>query len=189
MGRKESMKHFLKTVFVWFFLFLIIYLGAGAYIGADLHVTLTSSKPSKESSSTHVFYKGVDFESEKEVKEIVKRESAGVYFPWVFSLPLEATVFVLAFCSGAFGGIIKIFKELSINKRKIAEMPVTYLLFFAGFLGLMVLGVSYLLPAALTASKNIPQPVAIVFLSILGGIFCENTMEWLEKQYKKIFNK
>lgn len=175
-----------KHIAVWFYFVLFIYIGTGAFIGADLHVTLTSKLPT-ESSLSQYKYKGVVFKSEEVVKEVVKRETVGKYFPWILDLPLTATVLLLAFCSAAFGGIIKIFREIAIDHKDILDIPITYLSFFAGSLGLMVLGVSYLLPAALTASKNTPRPIAIMFLSIFAGIFCENTMEWLEKQNKKLF--
>ena len=174
-------------IVVWVCLLLFIYAGAGTFIGADLNVKLTSSQITTGQSSSQYKYKGVTFKTKEDAIEVIKRESVGVYFPWIFILPLNLSIFILAFCSGSFGGVIKIFKEIALNNKEIAKIPVLYLMFFAGFIGLMVLGVSFLLPTALTASKSTPWPIAIMFLSIFGGLFCENTTTWLEKIYKKLF--
>ena len=187
MEKKPSMHHYCMTIYVWLSLLLFLYFGVGAYLGAYLHVSSTSSEPTIKHSSSRVIYQGVEFNSIEDVKEVLKREPVGIYFPWVFSLPFIATILILAFCSGAFGGIFRIFKELGIDKRNIAEIPVVYMSFCAGFTGLMVLGVSYLLPSMLTASKNTPWPISIMFLSIFGGFFPETTMKWLEKLSKKLF--
>lgn len=180
---------YLKEFLIWSYLLLFLYFGAGSYLGANLNCNVLANESPGWLDSSHVIYKGVDFKNAGELKEFLFGVSAVKYFPWVFYLPLDASVIVLAFCSGAFGGIIKIFKNLAIDKHSMLEIPVAYLPIFAGFLGLIVYLVSYILPTALTVTKNTPRPIAIMSFSIFAGLFCENTVKWLERQFEKIFQK
>lgn len=164
-----------------------LYVGIGGYLRADLDKEIIASSHNRSRETVTVLYKGVEFLNEQQVPELKKREGLGNFFPWIFYLPFIVAIFLTAICFGALGGVFRILKNIALDKSDITNLPVVTLPLVGGMLGLMILGIPYIRPAALTASKNTAQPIAILFLSFIGEVFSEKTVKWLEKQYDKLF--
>lgn len=119
------------------------------------------------------------FKSEEKVEQI---------FPWIKLLPSFAALALTAVSFGMLGGATRVVKELVINSTSLEIESVFKYSAFGFLIGIMILGVSYILPAALTQEADIQlDPSTLLFLCYFGGLFSLRFFTWIEGFFERIF--
>ncbi|QDU50247.1 hypothetical protein [Gimesia panareensis] len=162
-----------------------LYVGVGGMERVEL-IRLSKEAAQKPQKETHhgdeVFYNPESlnvFRMEEKVEQL---------FPWIKILPSFAALALTAVSFGMLGGATRVLKELVIDSISL-EFKSVYMYSAFGFLiGIMILGVSYILPAALTQQTDIQlDPSTLLFLCYFGGLFSLRFFKWIEGLFERIF--
>jgi hypothetical protein len=93
---------------------------------------------------------------------------------------------ITAISFGILGGIAnvlhKAIKGFPQTNQRLVFKPL-----FGAFIGLMVLGITYVLPAILTVNEDSVRPIALAFLCLYAGAFSNHVYVWLEEKIKTLF--
>jgi len=108
-------------------------------------------------------------------------------FPWFFNVPSIIGIFLTAMSFGLIGSIgrlvLQITKDkLTLDKAKIWSEPVLGI-----FIGIAVLGLSYVVPNLLVADAGTIRPVTLMFLTFFCGLYSQEFFEILSNFFSKFF--
>jgi hypothetical protein len=181
-------------------LYLILWALCGFYFGVSGVTNVQFYEELKEIPKDHYT---LQFDSTKALKPYTFRgklysslgsaeeaEIADKVLPvyrWLFSVS-DSTILVLSSCFlGAFGSIIRISIKMLIEKNLTAKMCL--LLPFFGFsVGFIVLCISYALPKYLTTNSDVNlNPISIMVISLLAGIYYDLFIKWLQGLATSLF--
>jgi len=177
----------MKIIAIIIWLLFGLYFGLGGLLKAELEEGINLLKLPLEDTKESVVYEGITFSSREALEMHLKIEKIILFFPWVYYLP---SIVVIVFTSGAFGalgGVTRIVKQLAIAKISISDIAVVSIPLFGFLIGILLLGIASVIPAALTASKVDIQPTTLLFICLFGGVYSEHVYKWLESQIKHIF--
>lgn len=107
-------------------------------------------------------------------------------FPWVSSLPVFFGFLIMALGFGAVGGVIAVLRRAASGEQSLENLYIT-LPMFGSLVGVLVLGMSYLLPAALVSAGGNLRPTSLLFLTLLGGVFSGQVIDWIESWMTDLF--
>jgi len=169
------------VVFIIILSFISSYIALYGWVGIDLNAAIEKSRatPTKEP----VIYKGINYESEDVVKIIMRYEIAEYIFPFIYKIPNPICLFFAAIAFGYLGGLIKVLYDI-IRINKGISCKTLCSLAMSSLSGLLILGISYVIPSALTASDITLRPLTLLFLCLFSGLFSEQTVSWLQKLYE-----
>lgn len=162
-----------------------VYLALAGWVGVEVDAALREKK-SSAADKIPVKVNGIEWESEDDFwkNEIVRR--ARLIFPWGSDLPKPVNLFLTAVSFGYLGGMMRVLYDLSFRNSEI-DNKTLYRLGLSSFSGLLILGLSYTLPSALTASDVSLKPITLLFLCLFAGLFSEQLLLWLQGQFEKMF--
>lgn len=163
-----------------------MYLAAAGWVIANLDTKISTETKKSNSTEEGVVYQGVSFANIYEARLAIEREKVTTIFQWVYGIPASLPLLMTALSFGFLGGISNvIYKaiggEVQTNQRVLLKP------FFGGFIGLMVLGITYVLPAVLMANGDSVRPISLAFLCLYAGAFSNHVYLWLEEKIKSIF--
>jgi hypothetical protein len=129
----------------------------------------------------------ITFKSAQDCLRFQRNAQMESLFPWISRIPALFGLILLGFGFGSLGGSMRALgEELFMNVRLTAlrafDLPV-----FGGLLGVLVLGVAYLIPAAVTINESALRPTALIFLAMVAGAFSFNVFSSVERQVAAIF--
>jgi len=109
------------------------------------------------------------------------------FYPWMGDLP-DLIILLLTCCAfSLIGSHILVLRTIS-SAKTISEFPGHPVMILSGFLiGLVVMGLSVLLPRVLVSEGGTIQPSTLLFLSLFGGIFSDKLYSKLAKYVDKLF--
>jgi hypothetical protein len=109
------------------------------------------------------------------------------FYPWMQDLP-DLIILLLTCCAfSLIGSHILLLRTIG-SKKTNSEFPGHVAAILSGFLiGLVVLGLSILLPRVLVSEGGTTQPYALMFLSLFGGIYSDALYNKLAKYVDKLF--
>jgi hypothetical protein len=108
-------------------------------------------------------------------------------FAWTYNLPASLPLFITAIAFGILGGIANVvYKAIGGEVQTTQRLVLKPL--FGGFIGLMILGISYVLPAVLTVNEDKVRPISLAFLCLYAGAFSNHVYLWLEDKIKSVFS-
>jgi len=109
------------------------------------------------------------------------------FYPWMNDLP-DLIILLLTCCAFSLVGSHILLLRTIANKKTSSEFPGHLAMIFSGFLiGLVVLGLSILLPRVLVSEGGTIQPSALMFLSLFGGMYSDALYSKLSKYVDKLF--
>lgn len=170
-----------------------LYFGIGGWAKMDLEQEkkVTNNKLLKNDQA--VIYQGISFKSYRDLQAALENEELieekvkiYKYFPWIFYLPSFVGFVITAGAFGALGGVTNILKQIAIDNVKLEDSKVMSTPIFGFLVGLLMLGISYVFPSALTFDKADVKPTSLLFLCMFGGIFSGHIYNWLENFIKSI---
>lgn len=127
-------------------------------------------------------YKGVNFRDTKELQRFIKQEKLEDFFPWISSMPIELVPMILSVSTAAFGGVAAVLSTIVRLKKAPWATPYVGQPLFGAAVGLMLFLLSFLIPSVLTTGDSPPRAESIAAISFFGGLFSNQTFQWIENQ-------
>ena len=167
-------------------LLVACYCAAAGWVNVEMAAALRENKASDISKP--IIFDEVQFVSEDALRRYQTARKANNWFPWMVDMPDPIALMITALAFGTVGGVTRVaFDAISnttpLNGRSFAILGLSSLM------GLLVLGVSFVIPAALTVSEATVRPVALLFFCLLGGIFYDHIFIWLKERIEKLFER
>jgi hypothetical protein len=163
---------------------IALYSAAAGWVNAELIAALKENRASEVSKP--VIFKDIQFVNEDALKRYQAASVEKEWFPWMLDLPEPVALLVTALSFGLLGGVVRTLFDSIKNNVPLSKSSFGILLLSA-LMGLLMLGASYVIPAALTISETNVRPVALLFLCLIGGVFYDHMFSWLKKQFEKVF--
>ncbi len=175
---------------------LVIWISFGLYFGIggiarikldETQQELESDKEQLQKDTVNVRYEGIDLETKYELKYYLEVRSIENYFPWAVRLSSFVAMLLTAFSFSLLGAVIGIIKEVALKNIPVAETKYWSLPLLGLLSGLVILGLSYLLPTLLIKNGTEIRPLTLMFLCLFGGIFITSFYEKLSQYFNKLF--
>jgi hypothetical protein len=127
---------------------------------------------------------GVRFSTLEAAEQWRDEENMLGLFIWLDDKPAGFILFITAIAMGGLGGAIGIVRNVSMFKQDLLHQRVLSLPLLGSLIGVMVLGISYLLPLVLTTDTNAEiRPTTLIFLSLFSGLFSKDFLKTLESRF------
>lgn len=189
---KEKIEFILIQVLIWVICLAAMYVGFGGLGNEHYNNKLTALITSGPAigDTIKVEAGSLKFKNEFEMKkyEIIKQQEKFMHFiPWMKNLP-ELIIHLLTCCSfSLLGSYILITRSLILNKQKVSIAKIPAITLSSFLTGLVVMGLSYLLPTVLINEGGKIRPDTLMFLSLFGGIFSNTLYKKLSKYADELF--
>src|SRR5258708_600591 len=169
-----------------------LYIGIGGLGHQQYSDKLTALSTQKPQTDDTVAVK-VGALTAPNILEMKKLATVGQYekfmhfYPWTHDLP-DLIILLLTCCAFSLVGSHILLLRTITSKKTNSEFPGHLAMILSGFLiGLVVLGLSVLLPRVLVNEGGTIQPSALMFLSLFGGIYSDALYSKLAKYVDKLF--
>jgi hypothetical protein len=177
------------VLFIW--TTLAIYAGISGICKVKLEEDLFALKLKQEEllkkPSPIASLNNVPFDNEYNYKYYILIRQYLQIFPWFEKVPIMLGTFFTAMSFGLLGAIAKII--LSIVKGQIS--PVSARIWsepvLGIFVGIAVLGLSFVLPNILIISTDTIRPLTLMFLTFFCGLYAEKFFDILSNLFSKFF--
>lgn len=105
-------------------------------------------------------------------------------FGWILEVP-SFLILVISSCGlGAFGGLIQIIRSVAFRGVPIEKTQYFVIPFLGFILGMVVLAISYLLPAILITDSDLQiRQTTLMCFSLFTGLFSNSFLTWLESKF------
>lgn len=173
-----------SVIAIVFMTLAALYLAAASWVRVELENV--AKQESSGAVKVPVEFEDIPYASAAARDRYILRRDATAYFPWVFNLPHAASLMVAAMSFGFIGGVIRLL-HLIVSGSDLGHVYARLCL--SALTGLVVLGVTYSLPAALTITDVNVRPVVLLFLCLLAGICARHLILWLQDQFGKAFER
>ena len=179
---------FLKILLLLIFTFGSLYFGLGGVIRAnyDEEVGQLVVDTETESEDSKILYDGFEFENFSELKVHLATMRIPQFYEWVVvDISGFMALVITSLCFGLLGSLIFLMRK---NSRPISQLSLEQIILFPlyGMLtGLVVLGLSYIIPFFLTTDQANLRPISLMFLSLLAGTFIDVFYEKVLQFFKK----
>ncbi len=167
-----------------------LYFGVGGIARANLDETLQMLEKEKETlkkDTINITYHDLTFTNKYELKYFLEAESLEKTFPWAIRISSFVGLILTAFSFGLLGSLIFLIKEVTFEKKTIQEVRIWSMPILGMLTGLVVFGLSYLLPTVLIKSDNELRPITLMFLCLFGGMYSQKFYEKISEYFNKIF--
>lgn len=170
---------------------VLVYVGTAGWAKLSLvrdEAALVRQLPTSQPSGPPVIYQGVQLRDAKTLKQLLDQELASSFWPWIQYLPANASMLLLAFGFGGFGGSSSLVAKHQLKRQRFEVSTGLRTVAFGSVLGLMLGLLSFLLPQIFTVQENvILRPEAVAATCFFGGVFQESTYVWIEKRFQNYF--
>ena len=163
-----------------------LYVALAGWVNAELNAALKENKA--DQIVKPVLSDGIQFVNQDALRRYQTATKAKKWIPWMVDLPQPMALFVTAMSFGSVGGVIRVVAEATRDPKKLT-LGSFGTVFLAALTGLIVLGISYIVPAALTISEGTVRPVALLFLCLVAGVYHDYVFDWLGKCVRKMFER
>jgi hypothetical protein len=168
------------------------YIGVGGLGNEDYNNRLTALNNIKpEGVDTISVREGlVQYQNVMEMRriEIVEQQAKFIrFYPWIEELP-DIIILLLTCCSfSLLGSYILIARGFALKKRKVFAAGHPAMIVSSFMTGLVVMGLSYLLPLLLINEGGKVRPFTLMFLSLFGGMYSNTLYDKLTKYVGQMF--
>lgn len=180
------------------YLAFAFWLGFGLYFGLAgvLYTDLAEEKAAVITESLNaqgekVFvYDGINFSSMEKARVYRDEMAATGMFSWFRSLPSKLILFLTSMALGGLGGVIGVVKQVALANKNILELKPFWSPMLGALIGLLVLGISYLLPVLLTTTNEVEiRSTTLIFVSLFAGLYARQFLNFLESRFSNYLNK
>lgn len=194
VAKKPQDKQGPKVVFLFFLLFIGLYFGfagwtrtyyeALAQRAETARVDVNCDDPNTGIYDENDFYcTEEDYFAAQQLKLI---ENAGLY--WIFFLPDPMHLILSAFAFGFTGSLVKI-ARLAMGKKGLPDLDrLSLSSSMGGMTAIMLIGVLYLFPSAVSGANITLKPTLEPFLCIFAGAYSEHIQKWFQSVINRFFN-
>lgn len=186
VGPNRPSAHWSALIFVILLGLGSFYLACAGWVIANLDKEIVTGNPQGVAASTNVVYQGIPFADIYEARRAIEQEKVNTWFGWAYSMPASLPSLITAVAFGILGGIAGVLHKGILGEPQ-THQRITLKPLFGGAIGMMVLGITYVLPAALTVDNGHVRPISLAFLSLYGGAFSSHVFLWLEEKIKMVF--
>lgn len=162
-----------------------------SYLALVTYLTISFNQFSQQTHEnfTETIFEGISFQSPHDVKafqyqELLRKLNTPQFFG---SLPDLVMQIVLAVVVGTLGSLAGLIKLVVIDEK--SSISVCYNTLLGGFSGFVVFLMASAVPYILTPTKPSLDLAAIVFLSLVGGMFPRYLFDGIENFSKKCWEK
>jgi hypothetical protein len=153
------------------------YFGVMGFVSEVLQEMLQSK------STQSVIVDGRTFSSDKKAQAIEEAVILKKYGEWVFDLPELVKLFLTALSFGALGGVTKSTYKLNRKFIKYSDPNVLLNPFFGLLMGLLTLGLSYLIPTVLVSGDTEIRKTSLICFALFAGLFSEHFIKYVERKF------
>lgn len=160
--------------------------GVVGFIAEDLKEQIEHARTLKEDK---VIYHGQTYRNEEMASALLEFKTLKETFGnWVVDWPELGKLFITSLIFGALGGVTK--TALLIIKKELLLSDINLLLypFFGMLIGLLVLGLSYLVPIMLTSGFTEIRRTSLIFFCLFAGLFSEEFITGVKNQFVKVIS-
>lgn len=177
-----------KTGILILFLIIALYFGIGGLIILENDLKYEKAKTLEKKE---VYYNNkIKFHNKEVMNAAIQQDHILKIYPYAKQLPSAMSFIITALSFGMIGSIGKVINDSIKNKVRLSETINLLLIPLQGsIIGLIILGISYVIPLLLTSDDVSLKPITIVFLCLFGGIFYLDFYNWLEEIFKKMIFK
>lgn len=179
----------LKILYILIILSAAIYFGAGGLIILENDLKYEMAKKVSNDTQDTVEYKnsrGVIFKTKEALEASDQQDLAFKIFPHLNDIPSFLSFFITSVCFGVIGVFGTLVNTTIISKDALPPLVSLILVTIQGFLiGILVLSISYVIPNILISETVSLNPIAIVVLSLLGGVCYKDFFSWLESAVRR----
>jgi H+/Cl- antiporter ClcA len=175
-----------------FWLLAGLYFGIGGITRVNVDETLDNLNQDKDKllKDTLTAKVGViTVSNQYELKYVTEYANLEHYFAWTIKIPKFTAFLITAMCFGLLGAVISIIKALAFGATKLNDSKWISEPLLGLLTGLVVLGLSYILPTLLTKGGIDIRPLTLMFLCLFCGIYTEKFYNTLSSAFDKIFKK
>jgi hypothetical protein len=163
---------------------LALYVGIGGWTAFELRTERRVAM--MQPSGTSVTYRGAVYRSMDELAVELEDERAARWFPWIRTAPKFLALSLSCFAFGALGAILRLIRMLGTTDARpstVATIPIS-----GGLLGIVLLGLAYIIPSAIVqASDIVVRPISVFAICMLGGLFSDEVIAWIKSTLNKVF--
>lgn len=161
--------------------------GVVGFIAEDLKEQISDAKILPEEQ---VRYHGQIYRNEEMASALLEFNSLKETFGcWIVDWPELGKLFITSLIFGALGGVTK--TALLLIKKELLLSDINLLLypFFGMLIGLLVLGLSYLVPIVLTSGFTEIRRTSLIFFCLFAGLFSEEFITGVKNQLGRFIQK
>lgn len=177
------MSKIIAILFIIFWLLSSIYFGTGGLNYVNRH----QPNVTKINDTTQVILNGKYYKNRYELDCKQEDEISSKIYPLLEPLPTSLLYLVTIFSFGLLGSITNIFKQIAIDNKKIENTKYVSEPILGMLTGLIIMGLSFLIPNTLATQEIELKPQSLLFLSLFSGFFSLKFYEYLNKNFGKIF--
>lgn len=168
------------------------YIGVGGLGNEDYNNKLTALYTQKPDGidTTSVRDGLVQYQNVLEMRkiEIVEQYQKFMrFYPWMEDLPDIITLLLTCCSFSLLGSYILIARGFALRKRKVLAVGHPTIILSSFLTGLVIMGLSYLLPLVLVNEGGKIRPFTLMFLSLFGGMYSNTFYDKLSKYVGQMF--
>lgn len=188
MGRKFNTEPLIAataaiSVAAW--LILGLYFGTGGVCKLENDKLITEP----ESDTTKVEFEGIPYKNERHMHIAIENDEMNKIFPWTEKLPSFIDYLITACAFSLIGTLSRMFYDSSqgvtpISKSKFLSRPI-----FGVLTGILVLGITYVVPNIFLADRSPVNGATLVFISLFCGVFSEKFYSLISNAFSNLSTK
>lgn len=171
------------------FLFSGLYFGIGGLSRLKLDETVEELDRNKETLLKDTFnikLNEITIKNKYDYLYELEANDLENFFPWAIQFSSFSALIITALSFGLLGALIAILKQIAFENLVIEEVKIWSLPLLGLLTGLVIYGLSYILPTALVKNGTELRPITLMFLCLLSGIYSNTFYLRLTKLFDKI---
>jgi hypothetical protein len=150
------------------------------------------STPNQTTPTPGIDYDGLNFRDEESLDQYLREQSWNRWCAWVFSLPREILPLFAAMAFGFCGGAIRsLFQLMRPPRQDLTSIAIIAAPLFGAAIGFLLFMMALLLPKMIVSGNQPikPETLTLAALSLFGGVFSDESYNWINSQIAKFFPK
>ncbi|RFZ85348.1 hypothetical protein DYU05_07050 [Mucilaginibacter terrenus] len=169
-----------------------LYLGIGGLTKLDTDENFKDIQKRKTELELKKFnppitVKEIPIDNEYDYQIFTLHQGIEEYFTWTVILPRFAALSITAMSFGLLGAVVFLLKSLALNKEDITKIKYLSLPTLGILTGMVVLGLSYILPTIIVEGATEIRPITLMFFCLFCGICSENFYKKIDDLFEKLF--
>lgn len=137
-------------------------------------------------AKTPAVFDDMTFKSDADALKAKELKKAETFCGWIFKLPDPSATFITALCFGYLGGVLGVFKRTQMENLPL-DLNSTWRPMFSMLSGILVLGLTYILPTVLSSGQAEPRPMTLMFLCLFAGVYNTEFYAWVQSKITTVF--
>ncbi len=172
-------------------LVIIGWLIIGLYFGSGGITRLENDnlikKTSNSTDTSQVIYNKVSYKNKNELISQLEHDEMDTIYPWVDSIPSFVAYLITACAFGLLGSITHIIYQIVLKDIELAALKYWSSPVLGTLTGMLVLGISFVLPNTLFSTDAEIKPSTLMFICLFCGLYSVQFYKRMENSFTKIF--